>query len=110
LTSAADLAKEFAANPAAAKAKYEGKKVRVSGTVLEKSEERGAVNVVLEGLKDGEGALNVEAGIALLDEYSSSLVETIKKGDKVTLVGEVYVSSARKGRDGWSLVTCVFVR
>jgi hypothetical protein len=111
LISTHDLAKEFAADGEAATKKYNQKTVLVEGTIAQtKKSEIGAINLVLEGLKDDMGALNVDCGIALGDAYSAARVKELKAGDKVKLVGEVYVLKSLKDRDNWMLINCKIVK
>jgi uncharacterized protein (DUF1330 family) len=87
VVAAEQLAKDFGADATAAKAKYGGKWLALTGTVVEvKTGEKGADYVVLEGTEGKDGKpLRVEAAYPA---EGKRFFEKLGKGDKVTIKGE----------------------
>jgi hypothetical protein len=86
-TTAGAFAKEVAADEKAAFKKYDDKKLTVEGVVAEKREDKDGSNLMLAGHKGPKETLNVQAILALIDDYTAEQFKKLKAGDKVKVNG-----------------------
>lgn len=95
---AAELAKEYAADGAATVKKYDGKHLKLTGEVLSKeSNSAGAATVHLKV----DGKVKVVCGFTAAEK---DVVKPLKAGQKLTVIGEFTLNS--DGRDEVNLYFC----
>jgi hypothetical protein len=85
---AADLLKEFQADPEAADRKYKGKYLELTGTVERVGKQQGAIPFVILTGGDETAKVKAECYFEVADPAYQARLDGLKKGDPITVRGE----------------------
>jgi hypothetical protein len=111
--SAADFAKEVAADGDAAKKKYKDKKIIIEGVIVDKIGDGTARSAVILTGHKGDKPVDVQCELAIIDAYTVDQLKKSKAGDKVKVLGELLfatVTPTEKGNAVVELNGCKFVK